>query len=405
MLVMVVLLLDTLGIGVILPVLPRLVAGFVHGDLAAGSRWYGLLSSTYSVMQFGFAPMLGALSDRFGRRPVILGSLAGAAMNYLLTAFAPTIGFLFIGRVLAGVSGASFSAATAYIADVTPPEKRAQNFGLVGAAFGLGFIVGPALGGLLGAIDLRAPFLFAAVLNGANFAYGLFVLPESLSRDLRCPVTFANANPIGALAGLRRHPILLGLSGTILCGYLAQSILQSVWALHTQARFGWTTLGVGLSLTAVGVVSATVQGALVRPVVGRLGERQTIIVGLCFSVVGFVGFAAASHAWMMYAILVPFALGGLAGPATQAILTREVGASEQGQLQGTLVSVMSATSIVGPLLATRLFARFSPATAVPYVPGAAFLAAAALNLLGLALALRLFARMRRATSDNHSAGR
>ncbi|MBL8714619.1 MAG: TCR/Tet family MFS transporter [Myxococcales bacterium] len=393
-LVLLVIFLDTLGIGVIIPVLPRLVASFVGGDLAAGSRWYGVLSATYSSMQFMFAPAIGALSDRFGRRTVILGSLAGAATNYVLTIFAPSLAWLFVGRVIAGVSGASFSAATAYIADVTPPEKRAQNFGLVGAMFGLGFIVGPAVGGLLGRIDLRAPFALAALLNAANFAYGVFVLPESLPKERRRAFSFKRANPVGALLGLRRNPVLLGLSGTIVLSYLSQSILQSVWALHTQNRFGWSTLDVGLSLTAVGVAAATVQGGMVRPTVRRFGERRTMIFALTCSGLGFVGFGVAWQAWALYAIILPFALGGLAGPATQAILTRAVDPSEQGELQGTLASLQSATYVLGPLISTRLFARFSTAGSQPYVPGAAFFAAAILTFTGLLLALRLFARQR-----------
>lgn len=393
-LVLLVIFLDTLGIGVIIPVLPRLVASFVGGDLTLGSRWYGVLSATYASMQFLCAPTLGALSDRFGRRKVILGSLAGAATNYVLTIFAPTIGWLFVGRTIAGISGASFSAATAYIADVTPEEKRAQNFGLVGAMFGLGFIVGPAVGGLLGRIDLRAPFALAALLNAANFAYGLFVLPESLPKERRRPFQLARANPVGAILRLPKNPVLFGLTGTIVLSYLSQSILQSVWALHTQNRFGWGPLDVGLSLAVVGVAAATVQGGLVRPVVATLGERRTMIFALLCSGLGFVGFGVAWQAWALYVIILPFALGGLAGPATQAILTRATDPSAQGELQGTLASLQSATYVLGPLIATRVFSRFSTAGAQPRVPGAAFFCAAACTFVGLLLALRVFARQR-----------
>jgi DHA1 family tetracycline resistance protein-like MFS transporter len=391
--IVIVLLLDTLGIGLIIPVLPSFLASFVHGDLADASRFYGVLVSIYAGMQFVFAPVLGALSDRFGRRGVIFASLLGAGINYVLTAFAPSLPWLFAGRVVAGITGASFSAATAYIADVTPPAKRAQGFGVIGAALGVGFIVGPAVGGLLARFDMRAPFLCAAALNLLNLAYGVFVLPESLRREDRRPFSFARANPFGAFAAFARGPVMLGLTGTIMCGYLAQWILQATWALYTQQRFGWTPFDVGLSLTVVGVSSAIVQGGLVRAILPKLGERRALLVGMTLSIVGFMSFALATHAWILYATIFPFALGGIAGPAIQAMLSREVLASEQGELQGSLVSLQSVAAILGPLMGTRLFSRFAPESAVPHVPGAAFFAAAALNVVGLLLAARLFARV------------
>lgn len=391
--VLVVLLLDTLGIGVIIPVLPKLVASFLHGNLEQSSHSYGAFVAVYSAMQFMFAPVIGGLSDRFGRRVVILGSLGGAALDYLLMAFAPALSWLFVGRVVSGITGASFSAATAYIADVTPPEKRAQSFGMVGAAFGLGFIIGPAVGGVLGDISLRAPFLCAAALNLVNFLYGVFVLPESLPKERRRKFSFARANPLGALRNLGRHPILLGLTGTLVCSYLAQNILQSVWALYTGARYGWNPLQIGLSLTVVGVAAALVQGGLVRVIIKPLGERRALIVGLLFAIAGHLSFGAATHGWLMYVLIFPFALGGIGGPAVQALLSREVSASEQGELQGSLSSLMSVTAIAGPIIGTELFARFGPKDAHPYVPGAPFFAAAALCTIGLLLALRLFSRL------------
>lgn len=403
--ILVVLLLDTLGIGLIIPVLPRLMDEIIEGDLADASRYYGALVALYSAMQFIFAPIIGALSDRFGRRVVILSSLVGAALNYLLLAFAPNLAWLVVGRVIAGITGASFSAATAYIADVTPSEKRASAFGLIGAAFGLGFIIGPALGGVLGDVDLRLPFLVAAALNGLNVVYGIFVLPESLAREHRRPFSLRRANSFAALKNLTRSPILLGLTGTLVCGYTAQMILQCVWALHTQARFGWTPLDIGISLAVVGVASAAVQAGLVRVAIPRLGERRAVLVGLVFSVTGYAAMASATSGWMMYVLIFPFAIGGLAGPATQAILTREVGASEQGELQGTLASLQSLTAIAGPLLATALFAQFAPETAVPRIPGAAFYAAALLNAIGFMLAWRLFARLKAKTPASEIAGK
>ena len=391
---MIVLVLDTLGIGVVIPVLPRVIEGFMHGDLEATGHRYGLFISCYAMMQFVFAPIVGALSDRFGRRTVILTSLAGAALDYLLLAFAPTLGWLFVGRIFAGMTGASFSAATAYIADVTPPEKRAASFGLTGVAFGIGFILGPAIGGLLGGVSLRAPFLLAAGLNFVNMVYGLFVLPESLAKENRRKFSWRRANSLGAMKNLGRSPIVLGLTATIVCGYLAQQILQSTWALHTEARFGWRPLDIGLSLVAVGVASAIVQGGLVRPVVAKLGERRAVLVGIFFSVAGYIGLALADTGWLTIVIIFPFALGGLSEPAIKALLTREVGADEQGELQGSLGSLMSITAIIGPILGTGLFARFAPTGSSPHIPGAAYFAAAALNAIGVLLAARLFARMR-----------
>ena len=394
--IFVVLLLDTLGFGVIIPVLPRLIEGFCGGDIGEASRYLGAFGSAYAAMQFVFAPVLGALSDRLGRRPVILTSLLGAALDYMLLAFAPSLAWLFVGRVVAGLTGASFSAATAYIADVTPPEKRAQSFGLMGAAFGIGFVLGPAMGGLLAGVSLRAPFLVAAALNALNLLYGFFVLPESLTPELRRPFDIRRANPLGSLRQLARSPVLLGFTSTLLCAYLAQQILQNVWALYTQARFDWLPVHIGISLAVVGVMTGVVQGGLVRVSMQRLGEQKSVILGLVFNALGFVAFGLATHGWMMYALIVPFSLGGIAGPAIQSLLTREVGPNEQGELQGSLGSLQSVTAILGPVLATSLFARFAPADAVPHVPGAAFFAAAALSAVGIVLAWRLFSRLRRA---------
>ncbi len=397
--ILVSLVLDTLGIGLIIPVGPRLVASFLGGDLASASGYFGLLFALYSAMQFLCAPLLGGLSDRYGRRTVLLPSLLGGAMSYVISALAPALPWLFVGRVIAGVTGASFSAATAYIADTTPPEKRAQSFGLVGAAFGLGFVVGPVLGGALGSVNLRLPYLVAAGLNFLNFLYGAFVLPESLKPEARRPFSFARSNPLGALRALGRHSLVFGLTGTLTCTFMAQVILQSVWALSHHARFGWSTADVGMSLGLVGVATATVQGGLIRVVMPRLGERRVLVTALGVSALGFLGFGFATHSWMIYAIILPFALGGLAGPATQALITGAVGPSEQGELQGSLASLSSLTAIVAPLIGTVLLARFGPATARPHIPGAPFFFAAILNFVGMLLALRLFARTSRAAAD------
>jgi MFS transporter, DHA1 family, tetracycline resistance protein len=390
--VLVTILLDTLGIGLIIPVAPRLVASFLGGDLSAASHWFGLLVSLYSLMQFLFAPVVGGLSDRFGRRTIILISLFGAGASYLVSALTPNLGLLFVGRIIAGITGASFSAANAYVADVTPPEKRAPAFGLVGAAFGFGFILGPALGGALGDLGLRVPYFVAAALNLLNFAYGVFVLPESLRPEDRRPFSVARSNPFGALANLAKYPIVIGLTGTIFCGFVAQWILQSVWALDMQARFDWTLREVGVSLMVVGVTTALVQGLGIRAILPRLGERRALLVGLVVSAIGNALFGAATEGWMIYVILVAVALGGLAGPATQAIITHEVGATEQGELQGSVNSVGGLAAIVGPLVGTALLGRFGPKEAHPHIPGSPFYAAAAIQLVGLVLALRVFRR-------------
>lgn len=388
--VLVTVLLDTLGLGLLIPVAPRLVASFLNDDLGAASHYFGILVSIYAAMQFLFAPVLGGLSDRFGRRPVIFMSLLGAAASYLLSGFAPDLSWLFVGRVISGITAASFSAANAYVADVTPPEKRAGAFGLIGAVFGLGFILGPALGGALGDHSLRLPYFVGAGLNFANLLYGVFVLPESLAPENRRPFSFARANPLGSLRALSRHRVVLGLTGTMVCAFMAQWILQSVWALHTQARFGWSLRMVGVSLMVVGVATAIVQGFLVRAIVPRLGERRALVLGLVMTIAGHTLLGLADRGWMMISFIFVLALGGLSGPAVQAIISREVDASEQGELQGALNSLSGITAIVGPLIGTNLLAMFEPETASFRIPGAPFFASALLGLLGLGLALRLF---------------
>lgn len=390
--VVVTLLLDSFGIGLVIPVLPELVTNFLDGDLVASSHYYGIFVAIYAAMQFVFAPILGSLSDRFGRRPVILISLLGAGLDYLLLAFAPDLSWLFVGRVISGVTGASFSAATAYIADVTPSDKRAQSFGLIGAAFGIGFIIGPAVGGLLGGIQLRLPFFIAAALNLLNFLYGVFMLPESLSQDNRRPFSLRRANPFSSLVNLGRHPFILGLTGTLVCIYLAQQIFISIWALYGADRFGWREVDVGVSLTVVGLSTALVQGGLIRVVMPKLRERRALMLGLVFSAIGLVGFGAATSGWMMYAIIFPFTLSGFAAPAIQSLVSREVSDSEQGEIQGSLGSLASLAAIVGPLIGTALFARFGTGAAVPRVPGVSFFAAASMSVIGLLLVMRLFAR-------------
>lgn len=392
------LVLDILGIGLIIPVLPKLVEQYQAGNIADVSHTYGLLTSCYALMQFLCAPIFGSLSDRFGRRPVILISLLGSALDYGLLAFAPSLTWFFVGRVISGITGANFSAAYAYIADVSPPEKRAANFGLVGAAFGLGFIIGPALGGMLGKWGLSVPFITAGCLTLVNWCYGLFVLPESLAPENRRAFSWAKANPVGALLNLSRHPMLLGLAMAFFILCVAHQVYPSTWALYTGERFKWDPQHIGLSLAFVGFCAALVQGGLVRKVMPKIGEHRAILIGVLFSTVAFVGYGLVPMGWMVYPLILVGAVGGLTNPALQAIVSKGVGADEQGGVQGALTSLNSLAGIVGPYIATTLFGHFVKAT--PPIPGAAFYGAALLNVLGLIIA---FATMRNVLKPGTSA--
>jgi MFS transporter, DHA1 family, tetracycline resistance protein len=384
--------LDILGIGLIIPILPKLVTQFVGGTASDASSTVGWLGALYAMMQFVFSPILGSLSDKYGRRAVILTSLLGSGLDYLLLAFAPTLPWFFIGRIVSGITGASLTAASAYIADVSPPEKRAQNFGLIGAAFGLGFIAGPALGGLLGGVGLRIPFLVAAGLTLLNWLYGYFILPESLSLENRREFSWARANPIGSLAALARYPVVLSLTASILFINLAQFILQSTWVLYTDFRYGWDVTQVGISLAIVGVTSAVVQGGLVRVIVPRLGERRSVLIGISVSMVAFLLYGLATQGWMLYAILIGASIGGIAGPALQGLISQGVPANEQGAVQGSLSSLGSLTGVIAPLLGTYLFGFFTGPQAPAQVPGAAFFAASFFTAIGLMLAIRTFGK-------------
>jgi DHA1 family tetracycline resistance protein-like MFS transporter len=381
--IFVTLFLDVLGIGLIIPILPKLVENFHGGDTAAASHSVGLLSSLYALMQFVCAPVLGNLSDRFGRRPVILGSLFGGGLDYILLAFAPSLGWFYVGRVIAGMSGANFTAATAYIADISTPEKRAANFGIIGAAFGLGFITGPALGGWLGSYSLKLPFLVAAGLSLANWLYGFFVLPESLVPENRRRFDWGRANPLGSLLALRRYPMVGGLALSTFLGGVAMLILHSLWALYTEYRFHWSPTAVGGSLAFVGLLAAIVQGGLARFIVPKLGEALSVKTGLTLVVVSYVGYAFANPGWMMFLPLLIGCLGGIAQPAIQAIVAHRVPANEQGAVQGAFQSLMSVSGIVGPLLGTTVFAWFIGPSAPFVLPGAPFLVSAVLASVAL----------------------
>jgi DHA1 family tetracycline resistance protein-like MFS transporter len=386
--IFVTLLIDTTGIGIIVPVVPRLIVELIHGDLSEASRYGGWLMFTYSAMQLLFSPVMGNLSDHFGRRPVLLASLFGLGVDFLVLALSPTVVWLFAARLFSGIFGASFTTGSAYIADISPPERRAQNFGMVGVAFGVGFMLGPVIGGVLGQYGSRVPFFAAAALSLINCLYGYFVLPESLKPENRRRFEWKRANPIGSLGRLRKYPVVAGLLGSLTFLYIAAFAVQSTWTYFTMERFNWDSAMVGYSLGLVGLLTAIVQGGLIRAVIPALGHKRAAYLGLSLYGVGFILFAFASQSWMIFAFLVPYCLGGIAGPALQGILSTQVPADEQGQLQGGVTSLMSLTAIISPVFMTHLFSYFTSQNAVVYFPGAPFLASALLIGLSLAFAVR-----------------
>jgi MFS transporter, DHA1 family, tetracycline resistance protein len=381
------LVIDTLSFGVIIPVLPKLVLQFVNGDAARGASVYALFTTAWSAMQFLFAPLLGAISDRYGRRRVILISCFGLGLDYIVMALAPSLAWLLAGRIISGICASSFSTAGAYIADVTPPEKRAQAFGMIGAAFGVGFVLGPALGGVLGGFDPRLPFWGAAALALISACYGFFVLPESLPPGKRDDFRWRKANPVGSLTLLRSHPELLGLAGVSLLFQIAHTVLPSMFVIYTSYRYGWSSTTVGATLAGVGVISIIVQAGLVKPAVRRLGERGSLYTGLLFGAAGFVGFALAPSSIWMWAALPVFGLMGLFGPGLQALMSHRVLPHEQGKLQGANTSIMGIAGMLGPKLFAFSFAYCIAPGRGWSLPGAPFFVAAAMLVLGLLLAL------------------
>jgi DHA1 family tetracycline resistance protein-like MFS transporter len=366
------LLIDITGLGIIIPVLPKLIEELIHGNISIASRYGGWLTFAYAIMQFLFSPFLGNLSDRYGRRPVLLFSLFGFAIDYVFLSFAPTIGWLFVGRIIAGITGASYTTATAYIADISAPQDRAKNFGLVGAAFGLGFIIGPVIGGLLGQYGSRVPFLTAAGLTFLNFLYGFFVLPESLPPENRRRFDWKRANPFGAFKHLKKYPAVAALSVSCFLLYMAGQAVQSVWSFFGIERFAWSEKIIGISLGIVGLLVGLVQGVLIRYINPKLGNTKSIYIGFGMYALGLVLFACATEGWMMFIFLIPYCLGGISGPALQAIITGHVPANEQGELQGALTSLISATAIISPVIMTSLFAHFTLKSTSLYFPGAPF---------------------------------
>jgi DHA1 family tetracycline resistance protein-like MFS transporter len=379
-------LIDITGWGIIIPVIPKLIQELIHGDISEAAKYGGWLTFAYAITQFLFAPMVGNLSDKFGRRPIILISLFAFSMDYLLLAFAPTIQWLFVGRIIAGLTGASITTATAYIADVSTPDNRAKNFGMIGAAFGLGFIIGPVLGGLLGQYGARVPFYAAAGLCLLNFLYGFFILPESLAKENRREFDLKRANPIGALLHLKKYPKLIGLVIATFLLYIASHAVHSNWSFFTMYQFHWNEKMVGISLGVIGLLVGLVQGGLIRWINPRLGNEKSIYVGMALYTLGMFLFAAATESWMMFLFLVPYCLGGIAGPAMQAVISEQVPANEQGEIQGTMSSLMSASAIIGPPMMSTVFYFFTHNQAPFKFAGAPFVLGGVLMLLSTIIA-------------------
>lgn len=382
-------LLDMLAIGIIIPVLPQLVLNFMHGNTVDASRIFGWFGTIFALMQFGAGPVLGALSDRFGRRRIILLSNAGMAIDYAIMALAPTVGWLFIGRVVSGATAASVSTAYAYIADVTPVEKRAGNFAVLNGAFGLGFIIGPAVGGVLGSLDPRLPFLVAAGFSAVNWLYGFFVLPESLAAEKRTErIAWSRANPVGSLKLLSSHPALLGLAGVMFLAYLAHESFNT-FVLYGDYRYGWDIRTVGITLAIVGFCSVIVQVGLVRRVVAAIGERRALIVGLACGALGFAGFGLAPTGVLFWLAIPLINLWGLATPSAQGLMSPLLSPSQQGQLQGALTSVRGIAMLMGPVIFASTFSAFVGPLRAYGLPGAAYLLAGLVLAAGIVLAWRV----------------
>ncbi|CAN1558440.1 ProP Permeases of the major facilitator superfamily [Spirosomataceae bacterium] len=386
--ILVTVLIDVIGIGIIIPIMPSLYQELTGGTVSEASQYSAYLVFIYALMQFIFSPIIGGLSDQYGRRPVLLMSLFGFGLDFVFLALAPSIGWLFVGRIISGIAGASFTTANAYIADITEPEKRAQSFGMIGAAFGLGFIIGPSLGGILGEYGTRIPFWVSAGLAILNWLYGYFILPESLLPENRRKFDIKRANPIGSLLNLKKYPYVLALVLSLFLVNVSNFATQGTWSFYGIEKFSWSKMEVGLSLGFVGLMVAIVQGGLIRVIIPKLGQERSLFLGLAINALGLAAFAFASSSWMMYAIMIPFAIGGLAGPAFQGIISNQVGKNEQGELQGGLTSLMSIAAIVGQPLMLGLFRAFTKENAPIYFPGAPFLMGGLLSLISLLLVFR-----------------
>jgi DHA1 family tetracycline resistance protein-like MFS transporter len=381
------LVIDIVGLGIIIPVVPQLIKGLLHtSDLSKASLYGGWMTFLYATMQFLFAPFIGSLSDQYGRRPVLLISLLGFGLDYLFLAFAPSILWLFVGRTIAGITGASVTTASAYMADISDDSNRAQNFGMIGAAFGIGFIIGPMLGGFLGEVSPRLPFIVAACLALVNVVYGYFVLPESLPVENRRAFDWKRSNPLGSLVHLKKYPAVSGLIFSLVFIYLAVHAVQSNWSFANMEKFKWSPKMIGLSLGMVGLLVGLVQGVLIRYINPKIGNEKSVYYGIALYALGLILFAFASSSWMMFVFLIPYCLGGISGPALQALISVHVPKNEQGELQGSLTSIMSVTSIAGPLIMTSLFAYFTKPGNPIYFPGASFLMGAVFMIISASIA-------------------
>jgi DHA1 family tetracycline resistance protein-like MFS transporter len=393
--IFVTLLIDMMGWGLIIPVMASLISELKHIPVNEASTYGALLLSVFAIVQFLFAPVIGNLSDKYGRRPILLLALLGFGVDYIILALAPTYGWLFLGRVIAGMTGASFTTASAYIADVSTDENRTKNFGLIGAAFGLGFILGPALGALLSTFGIRAPFYAAAALCLLNFLYGFFVLPESLDKEHRRPFDWRRANPFGSLKFLIKHREISQLTICFFLIYFAAQAVQGNWNFFTMYRFHWTEKMVGISLAIVGVLVGAVQGGLTRVINPKIGDDKSIYLGLSLYTLGLVLFAFATESWMMFAFLIPYCLGGICGPSLQSVIAVHVPSNQQGELQGALTSLMSITTIIGPPIMNGTFAYFTSGKAPFHLPGIHFLIGAVCMLSSIIIAYKVLSREKR----------
>lgn len=379
-------LIDIIGIGLIIPIIPSLIEELTGFSNSQSSIYGGFLAATYATMQFFFAPILGGLSDKFGRRPLLLVSLFGLGLDYVVIIFAPDLTWLFIARILSGVCGSSITVANAYIADISQAENRAKNFGMIGAAFGIGFIIGPTMGGFLGEYGTRVPFIAAACLTFLNWLYGFFVVPESLHPDNRREFSWRRANPFGTLKRILGHRTILGLVISLFFMYLAQNATHSNWSFFVTEKFDWSPLDIGLSLGFVGIMVTIVQGGLVGPIVKKIGESKAVYLGLGFYAIGLFLFAIVGQSWLVYCFIIPYAFGGIAGPSLQSIMAGQIAKNAQGELQGGLTNVMMLTSIIGPPLMTGIFRYFTDAQNHLYLPGAPFLLGTFLAIISILFA-------------------
>lgn len=387
-------LIDCIGIGIIIPTLPALIQSLSGENISVAASYGGWLNFSYAIMSFVFSPVLGGLSDRYGRRPVLLISLLGLGLDYIFLAFAPTLFWLFVGRIIAGICGASFTTASAYIADMSTTENKAKNFGMIGAAFGLGFIIGPLLGSLFGSFGTRVPFMAAAGFSLLNVIFGYFVLPESLGTENRRAFSWKRANPLGSLKQLAKHKAVINLIAVLFILNIAGQAMPSIWTFFCIERFSWNEKMIGFSLAFVGISVAVVQGGLIGFTTKKLGVKKSIFIGLGFYMLGFFLFAIANQSWMMFAFMIPYSLGGISVPNIQSILSSQVDSNEQGELQGGLTSMVSLTAVIGPILMTTSFTFFTKNPDTLYFPGVSFFIGGILALMSLILSYSTLKKIR-----------